>query len=444
MTISGMIRLLGVLALALLPVGAGAQSGSQTFKIDVTGGVVEPLPIAAPIFIAETAAAGQIATDMTKVMRDDLVNTGLFREIPREAHLGQIGTFNSQPAFEDWRAINAQALIVGAVSLDGSGQLVVKFRLWDVFAQSAIGDGLQFAGTAGSWRRIAHKVADAVYSRLTGEGGYFDSRVVFVAESGPKDQRVKRLAVMDQDGANLRYLTDGRASVLAPRFSPNAREVMYTTYASGAPRVHRINVDTGADADLGLLEGQVFSPRYSPDGQSIILSQTEAGNTDIFAINLATGARSRLTNHPGIDTAPSFSPDGSQIVFESDRGGTQQIYVMPATGGEARRISFGQGRYGTPEWSPRGDMVAFTKILGGRFHIGVMRLDGSQEKLLTASFHDEGPTWAPNGRVMMFFRETPGATGSSQLYAVDVSGRNLRAIQTPEGASDPSWSRLLP
>lgn len=431
-----------VLVLMVLATAATAQN--RTFKIDVTGGIAEPLPIAMPAFIAETPSAAQIAADMTEVMRNNLVGTGLFRQIASEAFISQITSFNAAPVFADWRAINAEALVVGSVSLGNDGRLVVRFRLWDVFAQSGLGDGLQFAGNSGSWRRIAHKVSDAVYSRMTGEGGYFDSRIVFVAESGPKDKRVKRLAVMDQDGAGMRFLTDGGALVLAPRFSPNAQEVLYTSYASGAPRVHRVNVDTGADADLGALEGQTFSPRYAPDGKSIILSQTEAGNTDIFSVDLASGQRRRLTDDPGIDTAPSFSPDGSRIVFESDRGGTQQIYVMAATGGPAQRISFGQGRYGTPAWSPRGDMVAFTKILGGRFHIGVMRLDGSQERLLTASFHDEGPTWAPNGRVLMFFRESPGAAGQSALYSVDVAGRNLQRIATPEGASDPSWSRLLP
>ncbi len=438
------MRFLAFLVALLAVTTTLAHAQSRTFKIDVTGGIAEPLPVAMPTFVAETPAAAEIAATMTSVIRDNLIGTGLFREISSEAYISQITSFNTQPIFADWRAINAEALVVGSVSVDSAGKLVTRFRLWDVFAQSPLGDGLQFAGTENSWRRIAHKVADAVYARMTGETGYFDSRIVFVAESGPKDQRIKRLAVMDQDGANLRYLTDGGSIVLAPRFSPNAREVLYTSYASGSPRVRRINVDTAVGNELGALDGQTFSPRYGPDGQTIILSQTQAGNTDIFSVNLKTGARQRLTQHPGIDTAPSFSPDGSQIVFESDRGGTQQIYVMPVTGGEPKRISFGQGRYGTPAWSPRGDMVAFTKILGGRFHIGVMRLDGSQERLLTASFHDEGPTWAPNGRVLMFFRETPGATGTSQLYSVDVAGRNLKLIQTPQGATDPSWSKLLP
>ena len=430
--------------LALVPVSLLAQSGPRTFKVDVVGGVVEPLPIAAPKFLAENQAAQQIASDMSAVLLNDLVNTGLFREIPEDAFISTVSTFNAQPAFEDWKAINAQALLVGSASISSDNKLIVKFRLWDVFAQAPLGDGLQFAGSTGSWRRMAHKVADAVYSRLTGEDGYFDSRIVFVSETGPKDKRVKRLTVMDQDGANPRFLTNGSSIVLAPRFSPNAREVLFTSYESGSPEVKLINVDSGVQRPIGSLEGMSFAPRFSPDGKNIVLSQSVGGNTDIYTVDPQRGSRTRLTNNPGIDTAPSFSPDGRQIVFESDRGGSQQIYVMPASGGEAKRISFGKGRYGTPVWSPRGDMVAFTKLSGGRFHIGVMRLDGSQERLLTASFLDEGPTWAPNGRVLMFFRESRGANGAPQLYTVDVSGRNLRRVATPENASDPAWSALLP
>lgn len=420
-----------------------AQSGPRTFKVDVVGGVVEPLPIAVPKFLAESQSASEVAGDITEVLINNLVNTGLFRAIPEDAFISKPSGFNAQPVFPDWQTINAQALLIGTSSITSDQKLVVKFRLWDVFAQAPLGDGLQFAGSVGSWRRMAHKVADAVYSRLTGEDGYFDSRVVFVAESGPKDDRVKRLALMDQDGANLRYLTDGDSIVLAPRFSPTSREVLYTSYESGTPQVRLLNVESGNIRSLGALDGMSFAPRFSPDGNTVVLSQASDGNTDIYLVDIGTGTRTRLTSNPGIDTAPSFSPDGKRIVFESDRGGSQQIYVMPATGGDATRISFGKGRYGTPVWSPRGDMIAFTKLSGGRFHIGVMRLDGSQERLLTASFLDEGPTWAPNGRVIMFFRESRGATGAPQLYTVDVSGRNLRRVSIDENASDPAWSGLL-
>ncbi len=286
-------------------------------------------------------------------------------------------------------------------------------------------------------------MADAVYSRITGEGGYFDSRVVYVAETGPKDDRRKRLAIMDYDGANVQYLTDSNAIVLAPRFSPTGDRILFTSYESGFPRIYVMDVASVGRRALPTLEGDMsFAPRFAPDGNTVVYSLTTGGNTDIYRMDINSGAATRLTSTPSIETAPSFSPDGSRIVFESDRSGTQQLYIMGAQGGEPQRISFGQGRYGTPVWSPRGDLIAFTKQSKGRFHIGVMRTDGSEERLLTASFLDEGPTWSPNGRVIMFTRETQGETGAASLYSVDISGRNLRQIRTEGGASDPAWSPL--
>lgn len=296
-----------------------------------------------------------------------------------------------------------------------------------MFSGAELGEGLQLAGTTDAWRRIAHKMADVVYSRITGETGYFDSRVVFVSETGPKDNRRKRLAVMDYDGANVQYLTGSEDIVLAPRFSATGDRVLYTSYETGFPRIYVLDVGSVQRRVLESQQGTMsFAPRFAPNGQTVVYSLTQGANTDIWAMNVGSGQSQRLTSTPAIETAPSFSPDGSQIVFESDRSGTQQLYVMPSGGGEARRISFGEGRYGTPVWSPRGDLIAFTKQSKGRFHIGVMRTDGSEERLLTASFLDEGPTWAPNGRVIMFARETQGAAGRSTLYSVDITGRNLR------------------
>ena len=419
-----------------------AAAQSKPLRIEITKGVIEPMPFAAPVFVAENAAAGKYARDLTQVLAADLTGSGVFREIPNAAHISKITNFNAPVQFSDWKAINAQVLITGAVSVSGD-KLIVKFRLFDVFAQTALGDGLQFVASTKSWRRMSHKVGDAVYSRLTGETGYFDSRVVYIAEEGPKGKRKKRLALMDYDGANVRYLTDAKAIVLAPRFSPNAREVIYTSYETGSPRVFLLNVDTLKRRILGDQPSMAFAPRFSPDGRTVVMSLSERGNSDIYAVDVASGKRTRLTNSPAIETAPSFSPDGSKIVFESDRGGGQQIYVMPASGGAAKRISNGKGRYGTPVWSPRGDLIAFTKLNEGRFHIGVMRTDGSREKLLSASFLDEGPTWSPNGRVLMFFRETAGANGAPSIYSVDVTGRNLRKVNTPTFGSDPAWSGLL-
>ena len=429
------------LTLSLLaPAPAAAQS--NPLRIEITEGVIEPVPYAVPDFVAENAAGAQYAASIARVVANNLTGTGLLREIPAGAHIGRISSFDAPVQFGDWRAINAQALITGAVRVDGQ-RITVKFRLFDVVSGQQLGDGLQFDGRTDSWRRMAHRVSDAVYSRLTGEGGYFDSRVVFIAESGPRENRRKQVAIMDQDGENVQFLTDGTALAFAPRFSPTGDRILFTSYETGFPRIYLMDVATRRRQVIGDQPGTMtFAPRFSPDGQSVVYSLSVEGRTNLYLLNLNSGQRFQLTNTAAIDTAPSFSPDGQWVVFESDRSGSSQLYVMPAQGGEARRISQGQGRYSTPVWSPRGDMIAFTKSHAGRFHIGVMRVDGSNERLLTSSFLDEGPTWAPNGRVIMFTREQAG--GDPALYSVDISGRNLRRIPAPAAASDPAWSPLLP
>jgi len=425
---------------ALTPMPASAQ---EPLRLEITEGVIEPLPFALPTFIAADAGATDVAQDITRVIAADLRGTGLFRQIPPDAYISDVTSFDSPVQYNDWQAINAQALITGEVETRGD-QIIVRFRLFDVFSQAPLGEGLQFVGEAASWRRMAHTVADEVYERITGETGYFDTRVVFIHEEGPKNARLKRLAIMDYDGANVQFLTDSRSLVLAPRFSPQGDRILYTSYESGFPQVYLMDVATVSRRPLEAIPAgnMTFAPRFSPDGSRVVFSLEEGGNSDIYLLDLASGQRTQLTNAPSIETAPSFSPDGSQIVFESDRTGGQQIYVMPASGGEAVRISRGTGRYGTPVWSPRGDYIAFTKQEAGRFHIGVMRTDGSEERLLTASFLDEGPTWAPNGRVIMFTRETAGTDGAPAVYSVDLTGRNLQRVATPGMASDPAWSPL--
>jgi TolB protein len=419
---------------------ANAQQGP--LKITIDEGIIQPLPFAVPDFQAETGEAGKLAGDLARVIAADLQGTGVFRKIPSSAFIAQYGDFNAPISFADWKAINAQALVTGAVSVSGN-RVNVKFRVFDVVSGTNLGEGLQFSGTTDGWRRMAHKVADEVYSRITGEGGYFDSRVVYVSETGPKNKRQKRLAIMDYDGANVSFLTDSSAIVLAPRFSPTGDRVLYTSYESGFPRIYVLDVGSVQRRVLENGEGMMsFAPRFSPSGKTVVFSISQGGNTDIYTMDISSGQSVRLTNTPSIETAPSYSPDGNKIVFESDRSGFPQLYIMASSGGEARRISFGDGRYGTPVWSPRGDLVAFTKQHAGRFHIGVMRTDGSEERLLTASFLDEGPTWSPNGRVIMFTRETQGEGGASSLYSVDITGRVLRQVGTPEGGSDPSWSPL--
>ena len=440
-----MIRLFQLLpALVLIWVTgflATLPAQAQPLRLQITEGVIEPMPFAVPAFVPENSAGGQYADRLARVVAANLGNTGLFREVPPQAHIARISSFDASVSYSDWRAINVQALITGAVSVSGN-RLTVKFRLFDVLTGQQVGDGLQFAGTTDSWRRMAHKVSDAVYSRITGEGGYFDSRVVFISESGSRTNRTRRLAIMDQDGENVQMLTDGRAMVIGPRMSHSGERILYTTYETGTPRIALMNTQTGQRQLVGDIPGaQVFSPRFAPDGSGLVFSAARGGNTDLYRLTLATGQMQQLTSSPSIATGPTFSPDGRFIAFESDRSGTSQIYVMPASGGEARRISFGQGRYSTPVWSPRGDLIAFTKQNAGRFHIGVMRTDGSEERLLTASFLDESPTWAPNGRVVMFTREAQG--GDPSLHSVDITGRNQRRVPTPGPASDPSWGPLL-
>ena len=409
----------------------------------VNRGVIKPISLAIPSFIKESGASSIISRELAKVIANNLDGTGLFRSIPQTAYISRPLSFNTPVQFNDWSIVNADVLVVGSVGLKPGGRLQVKFRLWDVSQQKEIGKGKQYLTNSESWRRISHKISDIIYTRVTGEGAYFDSRVVFVSETGRKDNRKKRLAIMDQDGANFRLLKHPSSLVLAPRFSPTSNEIIFTGYETGKPRVYLMDLSSEEITSLPDLKGMSFAPRFSADGNKIVLSMTENGNTDIFVTSLAEGTKRKLTTNSAIDTAPSFSPDGKRIVFESDRGGGQQLYIISSGGGEAKRISFGKGRYATPVWSPRGDLIAFTKIEEGKFHIGVMRVDGTKERLLTTSFLDEGPAWAPNGRVLMFFRETPGKAGAPSIYSIDISGRNLRKIKTSSFASDPNWSQIL-
>jgi TolB protein len=436
----------GLFVAALLLLPCSAMPVRAELRIDITSGKVEPMPIAIPSLPGDNANEAQAGRDLSGVVSADLERSGLFRPLDPRSFIQNISASDPQPRFPDWRQINAQALLTGSVKTQGDGRLRVEFRLWDVFAEQQL-TGFGYTTTPQNWRRIAHIIADEVYKRITGEEGYFDTRIVYVSEAGPPDKRVKRLAIMDQDGANNRLLTDGRALVLTPRFSPTAQEITYLSYGSGTPRVYLFNIDTGQQEVVGDFPGMTFAPRFSPDGNRVILSKAENGVSNLFTLDLRTRRPMRLTDSQAIDTSPCFSPDGSKIAFNSDRGGSQQLYIMSADGGEAKRISFGSGKYGTPVWSPRGDQIAFTKIDGGSFYIGVMRPDGSGERLLTRDFLVEGPTWAPNGRVLMYFRQSPsdsrGHGGSTRLFSIDLTGSNQREVITPQDASDPAWSPLL-
>jgi len=409
-------------------------------RLDITRGRVEPMPIAIPVFAGTTDQTKQIGRDITAVISADLERSGLFRPLDPKAFLQELTSLEVQPRFVDWRALSAQALVQGGIEMTPNGQARISFRLWDVFGAQQMA-GQAFSAQPENWRRIAHMIADAIYTAITGESGYFDSRIVYIAESGPATKRIKRLAIMDQDGANHSYLTDGSSLVLTPRFSPTQQEITYLSYFRGVPRVYVLNIDTSRQEVLGDFPGMTYAPRFSPDGNNVIMSMANNGNSDIYEMDLRTRRTIQLTNHPAIDTSPSFSPKGDQITFNSDRGGSQQIYVMNADGSNPQRISFGQGRYGTPVWSPRGDLIAYTRMYQGNFYIGVMKPDGSGERQLAQGFLVEAPTWAPNGRVLMYFAQAPNG-GRTRLYSIDLTGYNQREIVTPQDASDPAWSPL--
>jgi TolB protein len=409
--------------------------------IVISEGNFQPLPIAIPTFFSGSDADNDTAVGVTQIITANLKGSGLFLPVDPAAFIEKISSVDTVPHFPDWRTINAQEVVTGRVTLQSDGRLKAEFRLWDVLSGQQL-DGQQYFTTPDKWRRVAHIISDAIYERLTGEKGYFDTRVVFVDETGPKERRVKRLAIMDQDGANVRYLTRGDELVLTPRFSPSSQEVTYMAYGQGDPRVYLLNIETGQREIVGKFPGMSFAPRFSPNGKSVIMSLQEGANANIFVMDLRSTETTRLTDSQAIDTAPSYSPDGQQICFESDRGGHPQIYVMSAAGGPAQRISFGDGIYSTPVWSPRGDYIAFTKQGESKFAIGVMKPDGSGERILTEGFHNEGPTFAPNGRVLMYFSDNLGSPGPS-LFSIDITGRNQQRVPTPSYASDPAWSPLL-
>ena len=395
-----------------------------------------------PVTVAVTPFAGDEGPEkISAIVGNDFARSIFLLPVNPSSFPEQIANPDARPNLDAWKTVNAQFVLTGRVLKSGNGQVTAQFRLWDVATGEQVA-GEQYASEASNTRRVAHMIGDAVFSRITGEKGFFDSRVVFVDESGPKEKRRKRLAVMDMDGANVKYLGSGDNLVVTPRFSPSAQQVAYMSFGSSDPRVTLLNLETGQREAVGNFRGMTFAPRFSPDGQKIVMSLSDGDNSNLYTMDLRNRETTRLTNTPAIDTSPTFSPDGSQIAFESDRGGSQQIYIMGASGGEAKRISFGEGRYSTPVWSPRGDLIAFTRIKGGSFGIGVMKPDGSGERILVEGFHNEGPTFSPNGLYVMFFRDA-GGSGGPKIYMTDIYGHGEFLVPTPNYASDPSWGPLM-
>ncbi len=422
-----------------------SQAMAQEPRATITQGTFKPRPIAVSSFHPSDPAFEQLAKDIPAIVTENLERSGLFRPVNPSAFVQTPGSiFKEGVRFPEWRATGTETMVSGNVVKDDLGRTRVEFRLWDVISEKQL-IGMAYTTTPQNWRRIAHIMSDEIYKRLTGEDGYFDTRIVYISESGPAHKRVKRLAIMDQDGANHKYLTDGSYLVLTPRFSPKTQSITYMSYRGGNPRVYLYDINSGRHEVLGSFPGMTFAPRFSPDGQKVVMSMAKDGNTDIFVMDLRSRKVTRMTSNPAIETSPSYSPDEKQIVFESDRGGTQQLYVMNVDGSGVNRITYGKGRYGNPVWSPRGDLIAFTRMYQGKFYIGVIRPDGSGERLITNAYHVEGPSWSPNGRVLTYFKETPsGDRRSARVYTIDITGYNERWLRTPQDGSDPAWSPLNP
>lgn len=424
------------------------QSAKAELNIDLTRGVSEPVPIAVASFHAISPQNKKFATQIPQVISENLEGSGLFKPLNPRSFVQDVNSMHdSGPRFGEWRAIGTQGLISGSVTTSNDGRTRVEFRLWDVFGEKQL-IGMAYTATDSNWRRIAHIISDEIYKRLTGEDGYFDTRIVYVSESGPPQKRIKRLAIMDQDGKNHKYLTDGRDLVLTPRFSPTKQQITYMSYGRRGPQVYLYDINSGRHELLGNFSGMTFAPRFSPDGKKVIMSMAKNGNSDIYEMSLSSRKPRRITTNSSIDTSPSYAPDGRQIVFESDRGGSQQLYTMNTDGSNVQRITFGKGRYANPVWSPRGDFIAFTRMSKGKFYIGVIRPDGTGERLISTAYHVEGPSWSPNGRVLTYFKERPVGAGGTQrqakIYTVDITGFNERWLQTPRDGSDPAWSPLNP
>ena len=418
-----------------------AQDDPPPLEVDVVGGISAPMAIAVPAMPVADGAGNSLGRQIAEVIASDLRSTGLFTPLGPAGIGGYSLAQASNPAYAEWRNAGASALVSGTVEARADGRITVGCYLFDVAAGRELArQGFAVAPT--DWRRAAHKCADLVYSRLSGESPFFDSKIAYIAETGPKNNRVKRLAIMDSDGANHRFITNGQSTALTPRYSPDYSKIAYVSYLNGFARIFVYDIGSGRQTLVTESRNPTFAPRWSPDGRTILYSMAVAGNTDIYRVGAGGGSPQRLTDTPGIDVGGSYSPDGTRVVFESDRSGSQQVYVMNADGSNQRRISFFGGRAATPEWSPRGDQIAFTHIAGD-LRVAVMSPSGGGLRHLTDSWQDEAPTWAPNGRIVQFFR-TARNSGETSIWQVDLTGRNERRLPTPVGASDPAWGPVLP
>jgi TolB protein len=414
----------------------------STLRVDITQGVGSPLILTVPDapsgVIAGVADGSDAGTALSSIVRNDLASVGLYRLISSKVDLSAGGAFSLLP----FQKLGAQALVVGRASAGGNGLLSFECSLFDVFGTRRE-LYRRILVTPQQWRRAAHKCADLVFEHTTGDQGHFDTRIVMVAETGPKIVRTTALSAIDYDGANPQQLTQGSQLVAMPRYSPDGRSIAFMAYLGGMPRILVADLTSGQSIPLELPAGVPFAPRFSPDSRKLVLAIAREEDSDIYEIDLASRAIVQLTDDPGMDISPSYSPDGQRIVFESTRSGQQQLYVMNADGGKATRISFGAGRYGSPVWSPRGDFIAFTRVNGNSMQIGVMRSDGTRERILTNGSLDESPSWDLAGRTILF-QHGLGGDLPPEIWTVDLTGKVKHRVMAEIGGSDPYWSGARP
>jgi len=414
-------------------------SHSETLEISITEGEVRKTNIAISEFYSSNDKTADIIKKINVVMNNNLMSSGLFQTFDKQAFMQKPNEMRFRPKFADWRPLNIEILVTGKVILVDD-KFKIEMYVWDIIRQKQI-LSKRYMISGNSWRRLSHLMSDDIYTRVTGETGYFDSRILFVSEQRKNNHRIKKIAIMDLDGANIKYITNGRYIALTPRFSPDREHIAYMSYKKGIPSIYLHNIRNGQVKFLGKFKNMTYAPRFSPDGKKLIFSYAVSGRSNIWVMNIISGKFTQITNNTYIDTSPAYSPDGKNIVFTSNRNGSPQIYSMELSSGKVKRLTIGDGSYTTPVVSPRGDLIAFTKQSNGKFYIGVMNVDGTGERLISNSFLDEGPSFSPNGRTLIFFRNDI-ELGKTKLMTIDITGYNLREIKTPYGASDPNWSSL--
>ncbi len=430
--------LLLLLATFLLLCGLLDRASWSKVYIDIRSPSFRKFPLAvAPFRAVSSQAEMRLGDRVTDILNDDLNITGFFSVIDGRS----AGALGSQAAekgvenvdFQGWSGSGAEALVIGEVTYKENA-LVLEARLYDVVKKEMI-LGKRYTGEIHDLSRMVHRFADEVVFALTGEQGFFQTKIVYVSQATGK----KEISLMDFDGRNATRLTHHNSICLSPRFSPDGTRIAFTSYKSGNPDIYIKDLRTGAERRAFRYPGLNISPSWSPDGQRLAMTLSKDGNSEIYTARLDGSDLQRVTDHPGIDVSPTWSPDGRRIAFVSNRGGTPQIYAMDASGQNVQRLTF-EGTYNThPSWSPRGDRIAFDATVRGEHNICTIQADGANFKVLTANLSQcEMPSWSPDGRNLVF---SSNRNGVPNIYLIDAEGTRIKRLTFEKGGDTyPNWS----